>query len=136
LLRHVAETANEALSDDVKHRLPALALVCCASVCTAETPNQAANGTLPRTEQAEPQYPFGGFLFTGPRDALEKLRQYGEGLGLKFVLYPQPPSQPALLLSGEAAFRKMKATTDLVKKSQAGKFGEVRLGLISEPPPR
>jgi hypothetical protein len=86
--------------------------------------------------QTEPQYPFGGFLFTGPAEALDKVRRYGEALGLKFSPYPESQSQPALLLSGDAAFRNMKAVTDLVNQSQAGSFGEIHLGLISEPPPR
>jgi hypothetical protein len=85
-------------------------------------------------EQAEPQYPFGGFLFSGPADALQRVRLYGEHLGLKFSTPAQPQSQPALLLSGDEVFGKREAVMDLVNRSQAGGFGEVRIGLIAEPP--
>jgi len=115
-------------------RLVVVAAAFCAPACAAQT-SQPTNAGPPKVEQAEPQYPFGGFLFTGRSDALEKLRHYGEGVGLELAPYPQSPTQPALLLPGDAAFRKIKATIDLVNKSQAGQFGDVRLGLISEPSP-
>ena len=124
-----------ALREPMKWRLSVVAAACCASACAAQT-SQPADAGLPMMEQTEPQYPFGGFLFTGRADALEKLRHYGEGVGLRLEPYPQSPTQPALLLSGAEAFGKMEATRDLVNKSQAGRFGDVRLGLISEQPPR
>lgn len=116
-------------------RLAFALLASVASACATQTSGRAADAKLSEMEQTEPQYPFGGFLFTGPTDALEKVRRYGESLGLKFSPYPEPQSQSALLLSGDVAFGNMKAVMDLMNKSQAGSFGEVRLGLISEPPP-
>lgn len=109
-----------------------VSLACCASA--APTSNQRVNDEKPKMERAETRYPFGGFLFTGSADALQGLGRYGEGLGLKFSTYPNSPTQPALLLSGDVAFDKMEAVIDLVNKSQSGKFGAVRLGLISEVP--
>ncbi|HEX6741076.1 MAG TPA: hypothetical protein VF079_04695 [Sphingomicrobium sp.] len=106
--------------------------------CIALAIGHAADAGAPRPPRpalpAERQYPFGGFLFTGSADALAKLRRYGESLGLKFSPYPESSSQPALLLPADIAFGHMNAVTDLVNRSQAGKFGEVRLGLVSEPP--
>lgn len=131
----IANNGSGALPHRMNWRFAVLVLACLGSACASQTSNRAANAGLGNMEQTEPQYPFGGFLFTGPADALENVRRHGESLGLTFSPYPQWPSQPALLISGNAAFGKMKAVMDLVNQSQAGKFGEVRLGLISEPPP-
>lgn len=120
----------------MNNRLAVVALACFTSACAAQTNSHAAHDGLRNMEQTEPQYPFGGFLFTGPEDALEKVKSYGKSLGLKFSPYAQSQSQPALLISGDAAFGKMKAVMDIVNKSQSGSFGEVRLGLISEPAQR
>jgi hypothetical protein len=118
----------------MSNRLAVVALACFASACAAQTNSHSAHDGLKNLEQTEPQYPFGGFLFTGPADALEMVRSYGESRGLTFSPSAQSQSQPALFISGDAAFGKMKAVMDLVNKSQAGSFGEVRLGLIAEPP--
>ena len=128
----IADVHTPRLHEHVANRLTILALCCVASSCAAQQSSRLGGHTA--TEQTEAQYPLGGFLFTGPADALDRLRQYGEAAGLSFSSYGGREGPPGLRLSGDAAFAKLEVVMDLVNKAQAGHFGDVRLGLLSEPP--
>lgn len=83
----------------------------------------------------EARNPFGGFLFSGPDDALARLAKAAKAEGLKLVPVELGDDVIRLCLPPEHSFGS--AGMALVNRSQAGEFGEVSLGLIggtAEPP--
>ena len=117
----------------MRNRWASLLAASLVSGCGMPTGSQVDDARARGIEQTAPQYPLGGFLFTGTPDTLRRVRLHGEGLGLKFSDAAQSQGQPALLLPADEAFGRMEAIKDLMGKSQAGTFGQVQLGLLSEP---
>lgn len=80
-----------------------------------------------RAVTGEERNPFGGFLFSGPDDALASLSRAAEGEGLKLVAVDAGDGVVRLCLPSEQSFGA--AGMALVNRAQAGEFGEVSLGL-------
>ena len=72
--------------------------------------------------------PFGGFLFSGPDDALASLARAAEREGLKLMAVDSADGAIRLCLPSEQSFGA--AGMALVNRAQAGEFGEVSLGLV------
>jgi len=85
-------------------------------------------------DQAEPQYPLGGFIFSGSEEALARLKVAGEAAGLKLKRYALPGKAASLVISGDDAFGKMDAVMALWNNASEGVFGQITGGLISAPP--
>jgi hypothetical protein len=86
-------------------------------------------------EPVEPQYPFGGFVFSGSEASLAKLKAAGEAAGLQFKPHTLPGQPLSLVISGDDVFGKLDAVMALSNKAAKGAFGQITGGLISEPPP-
>ena len=82
----------------------------------------------------EPQYPLGGFVFSGSQPSLAKLKAAGEAVGLRLKPYKLPGRAPSLIISGDDAFGKLDAVMALWNRASQGAFGEITGGLISAPP--
>lgn len=86
-------------------------------------------------EPVEPQYPLGGFVFSGSEESLAKLKAAGEEADLRLKPYTLPGHALSLVISGAEAFGKFDAVMALWNKASDGTFGQITGGLISEPPP-
>jgi hypothetical protein len=86
-------------------------------------------------EPVEPQYPLGGFVFSGSEASLAKLKAAGEAAGLRLKPYILTGHPSALMISGDDAFGKFDAVMTLWNRASKGTFGQITGGLISEPPP-
>jgi hypothetical protein len=83
----------------------------------------------------EARNPFGGFLFSGPDDALSRLVEAARSEGMALVPVELGDGIVRLCLPPEHAFGS--AGMALVNRSQAGEFGDVSLGLfggVAQPP--
>ena len=83
----------------------------------------------------EPQYPLGGFVFSGSDASLAKLKAAGDAAGLRLKRYTLKGHPSSLVISGDDAFGKFDAVMALRNKASKGTFGQITGGLISEPPP-
>jgi hypothetical protein len=84
---------------------------------------------------AEQHYPFAGFVVSGPAEALGKLERFAEEKGVTFEGRAASDGQRSLWLDGVAAFRDRDAMIEVMNKVQSGAFGDLRLGIVSDPRP-
>lgn len=76
----------------------------------------------------EARNPFGGFLFSGPNDALKRLAEAAKAEGLTLLPIELGDGVTRLCLPPEHSFGS--AGMALVNRSQAGEFGDVAMGLF------
>jgi hypothetical protein len=83
----------------------------------------------------EERNPFGGFLFSGPDEALSRLAEAASSQGLKLIAVDAGDGIVRLCLPPEPSFGA--ACGALVNRAQAGEFGNVSLGIFggAAPPP-
>ena len=98
----------------------------------------AATSHLPRYGRSmtrEERNPFGGFLFSGPDDALSRLAEAARNERLSLVPLELGDGVIRLCLPPVQSFGS--AGMALVNRSQAGEFGDISLGLFgtTAPPP-
>ena len=84
---------------------------------------------------AEPQYPFGGFVFSGSKASLAKLKAAGDAAGLKLKPHALLGRPSSLMISGKDAFGRVDAVMALWNRAANGDFGHITPGIISEPSP-
>jgi len=81
-------------------------------------------------EEAEPRYPFTGFLFSGEQAALSKLEERARSKGIDLEKTDLGGGVQGLRLPPDKAFEP--PVVELINEVQRGAFGTVRLGIISE----
>ena len=86
--------------------------------------------------QASSEHRFGGFVFSGSEDAIERLRRDGEGMGIAFQEIQMRRSERSVMVVPASGPGELERVLELANKASQGSFGDIRQSLIATPPRR